>query len=260
MKDKLAVADRLKGRKLGIEPLVEPSSHLRHPPLLDHSGHATCDAIVQDASRKGQTDAQSREGRSAERPLGDPLGKRLSRDDRYFQRAQNPLGVARHQPRVGRRIAAPQLLEEDRQPLRGEARPQLGPDGFVTGGDRADPLQERPQVETAPPHHDRPASARLDLGDRSARLTGELPGRPALAGIEDVDQVVRNSLAFGRAGFRRADVETPVGLERVGVDDLAAERLGEREAERALARGGRAEDDEEGGGVHRCVGAGFPRP
>ena len=246
MKDKLAVADRLKGRKLRIEPLIEPSSHLRHPTLLDHSGHATCDAIVQDASRKGQTDAQSRQRRAAERPLGDPFRLRLSRDDRHLQRAQDALGVARHQPGVGRRIAPGELGVEGTEPFRGEARPQLGANGLVAGRDRADPFEERPEVEPAPPHDDRSAPARLDLGDRLPRLPGELAGRPPLARIEDVDQVMRDALPLLRGGLRGADVEAPIRLERVGVHDLAVERLGEREPQGALSGRGGAEDDQEG--------------
>ncbi len=247
MKDKLAVADRLKGRKLGIEPLIEPSSHFRHPPLLDHSGHATCDAIVQDASRKGQTDAQSRERRIAEWALGDPLRLRPTGDNFDLQRAQNPLGVARHQPRVARRVASFQLVPQGRQAVRCKTAPQLGANVLVARRDRTDPGKQRAQVEAAPSDHDRKTPARFDLGDRRASLAGELARRPALARIEDVDQMVRDALALGATGLRGADVEAPIRLERVGIDDFAVERLGERHPERALAGRGRAQDDKKWG-------------
>lgn len=247
MKDKLAVADRLEGRKLGIEPLIEPSSHFRHPPLLDHSGHATCDAIVQDASRKGQTDAQSRERRFAEWALGDPLRLRPAGNDFDLQGAENPLGVARHQPRMARRVASFQLVPQDSQAVRRKAASQLGANVLVARRDGADPGKQRAQVEAAAADHDRPAPARLDVGDRDASLAGELARRPPLARVEDVDQMVRDALALGETGLRGADVEASIRLERVGVDDLAVEGFGERHPERALAGRGRAQDDQEGG-------------
>ncbi len=55
---------------------------------------------------------------------------------------------------------------------------------------------------------------------------------------------------LGEAGLGGADVETAVGLERIGVDDLAPERLGKRQAKRALAGGGGAKDDQEGRALH----------
>ncbi len=142
MEDELPVADRLKGRELRIEPLVEALSHFRHPPLLDHSAYTTCDAIVQDASRKGQTDAQSRERFTSERPFGDPLRLRPAGNDGDLQSAQDPLGVARHQPGMALAVAPQKLRAKRRQPLLDQPDAQLGPDRFVTRWDRADAVEK----------------------------------------------------------------------------------------------------------------------
>ena len=47
--------------------------------------------------------------------------------------------------------------------------------------------------------------------------------------------------------LRRADVHAAVDLHRVGVDDLAAEPLGEVERELGLARGRGADDGDDRG-------------
>src|SRR6185295_4004834 len=52
-------------------------------------------------------------------------------------------------------------------------------------------------------------------------------------------------LAVGEARLGGADVEAPVDLQGVGVDDLAGEPLGERHRQGALAGGGGADDGED---------------
>ena len=70
----------------------------------------------------------------------------------------------------------------------------------------------------------------------------------ASVGSDDVEQVVRDARALGGVGLRGADVHAAVDLRGVDRDDLAAEALGERERERALARRGRTH--QENGGQH----------
>ena len=56
----------------------------------------------------------------------------------------------------------------------------------------------------------------------------------------DVEQVVRDAVALGLGLLGGADIHALVELHRVGVDDLAAEHLGQRDGQAGLAGGGRA--------------------
>ena len=67
--------------------------------------------------------------------------------------------------------------------------------------------------------------------------------------IGDVDQMVRDAAALGQRHLVGADVESAIDGGRIAADDFPAEPLRERDAERALAGGGRAEDRDERGRV-----------
>ncbi|MEZ5314482.1 MAG: hypothetical protein R2862_13050 [Thermoanaerobaculia bacterium] len=66
-----------------------------------------------------------------------------------------------------------------------------------------------------------------------------------LSRIEDVDQVIANLFPIGRRRLRRADVESAVDLEGVGVDDLAVDLACQSVRECALAGGGRSDDGDD---------------
>ena len=76
----------------------------------------------------------------------------------------------------------------------------------------------------------------------------ELRHRRGLAHVEHVEQVVGDAAALGGGELRRTDVHAAVDLHRVGVDDLAAEALGEVEGEVGLAGGGGPDDRDHNGG------------
>ena len=78
------------------------------------------------------------------------------------------------------------------------------------------------------------------------RRVARVPRRRVLLGrIGDVDQVMRDAALLGERHLVGADVEAAVDRGRIAVDDLAAEAAGQRDAERALAGRGRAEDRDE---------------
>ena len=105
----------------------------------------------------------------------------------------------------------------------------------------------RAQVEPTAADQDRRPPAGGDLSEGDARAAGELAGRVALGGIENVDEVVRHPGALGERRLGGADVEPAVDLQRVGVDDLSAQSLGESERQRALSRCGRTDDGDDPG-------------
>ncbi len=63
-----------------------------------------------------------------------------------------------------------------------------------------------------------------------------------MIGVDYVDQVMRGGGALGGSRLGGADVHMAVDLARVGRDDLAAERLGQRDRQGGLAGRGRADD------------------
>jgi hypothetical protein len=54
--------------------------------------------------------------------------------------------------------------------------------------------------------------------------------------------VVGNTAARIRRSFRRADIEAPVELEGIAIDDFTREGLGNLKCQLALSRSGRADD------------------
>jgi hypothetical protein len=62
---------------------------------------------------------------------------------------------------------------------------------------------------------------------------------------QDVDEVMRNLPPLARVRFGDADVELPIEIARVGVDDLSIEFQGQFNAESRLADSGRTGDDDD---------------
>ena len=110
-------------------------------------------------------------------------------------------------------------------------------------GKRA-PGDERVDIQPRAADDDRQFCARENVIYTSGGLLGVARDGVVFRGIGDVDHVVRHALHLFRRGLGRADVHAAVDLHRVGRDDLAAEPLRKRHAERGLARGGRAGDDD----------------
>ena len=96
------------------------------------------------------------------------------------------------------------------------------------------------------------ASSAVDLGAGQPLVLGDAGG---LGDVPDVQQVVRDAAALLGRQLGGADVHAPVELHGVGVDDLAAEALGEGDAQIGLSGRGGADDgdDARGGGcaAHR---------
>ena len=136
---------------------------------------------------------------------------------------------------------AEQALAADLVVALAQLLPQRGVGRTV--GKRA-PGDERVDIQPRAADDDRQFSAREDIIHAGGRLLSVARDGVVFRGVGDVDHVVRHALHLFRRGLGRADVHAAVDLHRVGRDDLAAEPLRERHAERGLARGGRAGDDD----------------
>ena len=124
-------------------------------------------------------------------------------------------------------------------------------DGLV-GARELEPVEHGPRVERRPADEHRHPLPSAHVGDRGARPLLELRDRQRLGDVEVVEQVVRDAAPLGDRQLRRADVHAAVDRHRVGVDDLAAERLGQVERQVALARRRRADDGDDRGRRHGC--------
>ena len=85
----------------------------------------------------------------------------------------------------------------------------------------------------------------MDIADGGSRIAGVLRGGVLLGWLRDIDQVVPNAAATRLGNLVGPDVEPAVHGSRIAVDDLALVPFRDREPERALARGGGAEDGHE---------------
>ncbi len=116
---------------------------------------------------------------------------------------------------------------------------------FVSAWPLEQPFQRRPQVESRAADHHRRLSPSRDLLQCRARQPRVVAGAGFLMPIEDVDQVMGDAASFAGGRLRRTDVEAAIKLDRVVVDDLAAQTLGETDRQLALARRRRPQHGDE---------------
>ena len=107
-------------------------------------------------------------------------------------------------------------------------------------------IEHRAHIQPRAAHEHRDDAPPAELVDQLAGACLKVRDAYGLGDVVHVEQVVSHALTFGDAQLRRADVHAAVYLHRVGIDDLAAERQGDREGEIALARGGRTDDGDHG--------------
>ena len=167
-------------------------------------------------------------------------GERRAGELEYFERALDPLRVGRREARGRRGIHPGELCMQRGPPLASGSRVEPCAHAGIGPRQRAQALGQRLEVEHRPAGHDRHPAAGANRRDRREGVVAEPRRGVGLGRVDDVDQVMGDARAGRRVGFRRADVHAPVDLRGVDADDLAADALGQRERERALAGRGRA--------------------
>ena len=116
-------------------------------------------------------------------------------------------------------------------------------------GRRLDDAAEKPaKVQPRAADHDRRPAPPGDVGDRAVRVPHVVRQRVVHARGDAVDEVMRDAIPFVGGGLRRRHVQSPVHLDRVAADDLAADPLGHAHREAGLAGSRRTDDHEEFGG------------
>src|SRR5689334_18087967 len=95
-------------------------------------------------------------------------------------------------------------------------------------------LAQGTQVEARAADEERRAAARFYLFNLRERVARPVGGGVVALGRDEVDEVMRDSTSLRGRDFRRGDLDLPVDLDGVAVDDLSIKTQGERDAEVAL--------------------------
>jgi hypothetical protein len=184
--------------------------------------------------------------------LRERCGERGAGDLHDLQRPDDPTRVVRQDPggRIGVQLRQlpVQLAGPDGFELRLPARPDR-----VVGAGEVEPVQDRPGVERRPSDEHGRGAVVAQLRDNAPRPLLEVRHCQRLAHVEEIEQVVPDAAALVGRQLRCTDVHAAVDLHGVGVDDLAAERLGQVERQPGLSgRGATHHGDDRG----RIAGAG----
>ena len=238
------------GRRHGLRP-GEQRPHLVDHAAVEHGPRALLDAAVQLGARHLERHEQGRmAGRAApqrrRRPPG-PARGRARRAPAPAPRGGGRSGGAAPRPRRGRARAGARA---------GRRRRRSGRDALAQArrrlGRRLELGQRGAQVEARAAGHDRHAPAGQHVVDRRARH-GRVAHDVALLGrLPDGDAVVRDAGQLVGGRLVGEDRQPAVALHGVGGHDLAAEALGQRDGHRALARGRRPEEGDDG--AHGVLG------
>ena len=125
-------------------------------------------------------------------------------------------------------------------------------------------MRERLEVETASAHHEGANTPGGQFLDRLPGQGGEADGVAVLAQREHPEEVVGNSKSLLGRGGRTQDLEAPVELKGIGVDDGGvSEPFGEGQGDRALSgrrRAGEVKGGIGGRGSGHANGRGVEKP
>jgi hypothetical protein len=87
---------------------------------------------------------------------------------------------------------------------------QPGTKGFVRAGTWKQPARQRAIVETSAADENRQIPTCMDLCNDASRIPRVLRRGIHLGRIDDIDEMMRNSLTLGCWNLVRADIETPI--------------------------------------------------
>ena len=106
-------------------------------------------------------------------------------------------------------------------------------------------MQEGTQVESRSAGDNRQVAAVRNFLQNRPRKANIFSRSANVNGIERIEKMVGYAPAFRRGHLCCPDIEHAVQLQRIAVNDFAAETFGDGQRKFALARTGRAEDNRE---------------
>src|SRR5438270_1970747 len=111
-------------------------------------------------------------------------------------------------------------------------------EAFVASRHLRQSVQQRAEIEEGPAGED----GTFDGFHRRAREACVIGGVELLIGLDDIKQMMRNAPPRLVRRFRAADIEPAVNLDRIVVDALPADRLGNSKGQLGLAGASRTGD------------------
>ena len=153
-----------------------------------------------------------------------------------FQRPQHPDMVVRMDGRRRFGVHRLQLRIHGFRTLFIQFRGQLFPQTvrrFL--GSKADTIQKTLDIEPGAAHEDGQMLSVGDLTLQRPGQRGEICHAERFIRLQDIHPMVRNAVGLLGGHLGGANIKTFVDLHRIGADDLPAELLGQRNAQRGLA-------------------------
>jgi hypothetical protein len=197
---------------MGVEPF-----HLAKQAAVHHAVHAERQPLTQLLPVHGEADLHCRlevlplRHKGTERAAGELMDLQCA-DDAPF------VG----EPAGGHRIHGLEAGQQRSGALGRQVILKLLPQRRICSGEFQD-VQRRAHVQPGTPGEDGAFAACVDVRDGGPCLLLE-PGDAGFLGhIQDVQEMVPHSPAFGQGDFRRADVHAAVELHGIGVDDFAVQ-------------------------------------
>ncbi len=181
---------------------------------------------------------QGRRPRALER--GEALPRRLQN----LERAQNPLRIARAQPRRHQGIATGEFGVKVGDGNARAPRADRGAHLVRHGGNAGEPLRQRLEIESRAADEDGRAAVAPRLSQRRARGLQPQGNRIIDRRVDMAEQAVRRSRLLLDCGPRGKNAQIAIDLHRIGVDEDAAGRQREPQRQRGFAARGRSRDQD----------------
>jgi hypothetical protein len=204
--------------------------------------HSPADALRHLLARDPQRERRNVVLRQRRCRLREVLGQRPTSDQPHLERAHETFHVARLDAPRGCGIDRRKPAVQPFGAAPGRHLLQTPPQRFVPRGPFEQPSRQRAVIEARAADQNGKPPAGGDSADHR-RSFARVAGRRVLVGrFHHVHHVMRNAPLLERGNLVRADVEAAVHGRRIAAHDLAAELLGDRDAEGALPRRGRADN------------------
>ena len=243
--DHLGIPHGPERRQCGIVSRLEETGHLLGKSRLEHCFQAAADPGLQLFLRPPDPDDHG-----SKRPVGKavallPRGEPFTRKVVDFQCPGEPVGVIGMDLRCGIGIDALQ------QAVKSAGRKGGGifqPAAKVRAGrrGRAETLENGLEIEPGSPHEKRDHPSHIETGQELYDFLPVTPRAERLVRIRQVDEVVTDAANLVGGGLGGADIEAPVDLAGVDVDDFGAEGLCDRDRKFRLPGCGRTDEGDDG--------------
>ncbi len=163
-----------------------------------------------------------------------------------FQSPQNSEGIVGVQTGGGFRIQVAKTLIHIRQSLGGHLFLELQATGLVPDAVVEDAMEQGPDIQAGSPHYQRRHPAGMQVRQNPAALAIISRSIEVLIRKNHIHQVMWRQGPFLPGGLGSADIQFPVDLERVGIDNLRPQLLGQPDGQGGFSHSGGPGEDGHG--------------